>query len=247
MNEHIAVQSNVMLSMHNVSYSYDGASQKALKQVSAGFQSGKVTAVIGKSGAGKSTFLSLISGLDLPTEGNIYLRGEDLSLRNRDDYRAQDIGVIFQSFNLLTNVSAVQNIVLSMFISKSTVKNKKEYGYQLLEQMGISRETAGRKVLKLSGGEQQRVGIARALAHNPSIIIADEPTGNLDQETEEDILRILTRLAHEENRCVIIVTHSQKVTSIADVVFQMKQGILSPFQQGESKQKSRVARRYRHE
>ena len=211
-------QSSPLLTLQNISYTYEGASQKALKQINVGFRAGEVTAIIGKSGAGKSTFLSLISGLDVPTEGSILLHDNDLSQMNRDDYRAQEIGVIFQSFNLITNATAVQNIVLSMNISHSKVKDKKEYAYQLLEQMGISRETADRKILKLSGGEQQRVGIARALAHNPSIIIADEPTGNLDRETEEDILSILTSLAHEQNRCVIIVTHSQKVTAIADVV-----------------------------
>jgi putative ABC transport system ATP-binding protein len=153
--------------------------------------------------------------------------GEDLKSIDRDDYRAKGIGVVFQSFNLLTNATAVQNIVLSMNISGSAETDKKQFAYDLLEKMGIDRETANRKVLKLSGGEQQRVGIARALAHNPGIIIADEPTGNLDTETEDDILKILTSLAHDEGKCVIIVTHSKRVSSIADVILGMKDGNLS--------------------
>ena len=150
--------------------------------------------------------------------------GSDLKKLDRDKYRAEKIGVIFQSFNLLTNATAVQNIVLSMNISKSPEKNKKAYAYALLEKVGIDRETADRKILKLSGGEQQRVGIARALARNADILIADEPTGNLDRETEDDILKIFTDLAHKENKCVIIVTHSKKVTSIADVVYSISDG-----------------------
>ena len=113
-----------------------------------------------------------------------------------------------------------------MNISESNEKDKKGFAYSLLEKVGIDRETAGRKILKLSGGEQQRIGIARALAHNPNIIIADEPTGNLDTDTENDVLKILSSLAHDEGKCVIIVTHSKKVSSIADELLGMKDGNL---------------------
>jgi len=221
-----------ILTLKNVTYQYEGAKKKVLDGIDAAFEPGKVYTIVGKSGAGKSTLLSLISGLDTATGGEILCNGSDLKKLDRDDYRAKSIGVIFQSYNLLTNVTAAQNIVLSMNISKSPEKDKKAYAYALLERMGIDRETAGRKILKLSGGEQQRVGIARALAHDPAILIADEPTGNLDKETEAEILDIFTRLAHDSpanggGKCVIIVTHSRKVTSIADVVYGISEGKLT--------------------
>jgi len=215
-----------ILSIRNVSYQYEGTKKLVLNGVNAEFSRGKIYTIIGKSGSGKSTLLSLIAGLDVCTEGEIIYKGTSLKELDRDDYRAKNIGVIFQSYNLLTNATGVENIMLSMNISGSREKDKREYAYALLEKVGIDRETAGRKVLKLSGGEQQRIGIARALAHNPDIIIADEPTGNLDSDTESAILDILTSLAHDEGKCVIIVTHSKKVTSIADEVWGINDGKL---------------------
>ena len=215
-----------ILSLKNVTYQYEGAKKLVLKDVNAEFSSGKIYTIVGKSGSGKSTLLSLIAGLDVCSEGEIFYKGTSLKELDRDDYRAKNIGVIFQSYNLLTNATGVENIMLSMNISGSREKDKREYAYALLEKVGIDRETAGRKVLKLSGGEQQRIGIARALAHNPDIIIADEPTGNLDSDTESAILDILTSLARDEGKCVIIVTHSKKVTSIADEVWGINDGKL---------------------
>ena len=217
-----------VLTLNNVSYRYEGIKKNVLSGVSAAFEAGKVYAIVGKSGSGKSTLLSLAAGLDICTEGAI-LHGEtDLKNLDRDEYRAKGIGVVFQAFNLITNSTAIENIVLSMQISGSREKDKKAYACALLEKVGIDRETASRKILKLSGGEQQRVGIARALAHNPDIIIADEPTGNLDTETENDVLKILASLAHNEGKCVIIVTHSKKVSSVADKILGMKDGNLTP-------------------
>jgi putative ABC transport system ATP-binding protein len=217
-----------VLTLKNVNYQYEGAKKLVLQAVCADFEIGKVYTIVGKSGAGKSTLLSLISGLDVATSGEI-ICGDEQNIKkiDRDRYRAQKIGVIFQSFNLLTNATAVQNIVLSMHISKCPEKDKRTFAYDLLQKVGIDRETADRKILKLSGGEQQRVGIARALAHNPDILIADEPTGNLDKDTENDFLKIFTSLAHDDGKCVIIVTHSRKVTSIADVVYGIGDGQLS--------------------
>ena len=216
-----------VLTLNNVTYKYEGTKKNVLKGVSAEFEAGKVYTIVGKSGSGKSTLLSLIAGLDVCGEGEI-LHGEtDLKDLDRDEYRAKGIGVIFQSYNLITNSTAVENIVLSMNISGSKEPDKAAFAYALLERMGIDRETADRKILKLSGSEQQRVGIARALAHNPDILIADEPTGNLDTSTENEILKIFTNLAHEDGKCVIIVTHSKKVTSIADMVYGIKNGQMS--------------------
>ena len=217
------------LELQNVSYRYEGGSEAVLKGINGEFESGKVYTIIGQSGAGKSTLLSLISGLDICKDGNLLYNGQNLRELDRDEYRSKSVGVIFQGYNLLLNSTAVYNITLSMNISESDIKDrnaKKDFAYALLDKVGIDHETADRKILKLSGGEQQRVGIARALAHNPDLIIADEPTGNLDAETEEAVLNILTRLAHEENKCVIIVTHSENVTAIADEVIGIRAGRL---------------------
>lgn len=215
-----------VLTLKDVSYKYEGGKKKVLNEVSAEFEAGKVYTIVGKSGSGKSTLLSLISGLDVCTSGDILYKKGNLKNIDRDKYRSKDIGVVFQGFNLLTNATAMENIVLSMNISGSDEKDKKTFAYALLKNVGIDRETADRKILRLSGGEQQRVGIARALSHSPGVIIADEPTGNLDKDTEMEILKIFTELAHEQNKCVIIVTHSKKVTSVADVVLGINEGKL---------------------
>jgi putative ABC transport system ATP-binding protein len=216
------------LVINNVSYKYGKATKSVLKNVSADFEKGVLYCIVGKSGAGKSTLLSLISGLDLCTNGAVIYGGKDLSTMNRDEYRAKNIGVIFQGYNLLTNCSAVENIVLSMNISncreRRLRRSAKEHAYTLLDKLGIDRETADRKILQLSGGEQQRVGIARALSHNPDIVIADEPTGNLDGETTKSIMDIFVKLAHEENKCVIIVTHSKDVAAYADKIMRIANG-----------------------
>ena len=215
-----------VLTLNNVSYKYDGAKSNVLKRVNATFEAGKIYTIVGKSGSGKTTLLSLIAGLDVCSGGEILYNGKSLKQIDRDEYRARGIGVIFQSYNLLTNTTAVKNIVLSMNISGSKKANKEAYAFSLLEKVGINRETAERMVLKLSGGEQQRVAIARALSHNPDVIIADEPTGNLDTDTESEILDILSTLAHRDGKCVIIVTHSRRISSIADVIYGMNAGEL---------------------
>jgi putative ABC transport system ATP-binding protein len=215
-----------LLELKNISYQYEGMKKQVLQGINVTFDTGKVYAVVGKSGAGKTTLLSLISGLDVCTLGEINYKGNDLKQANRDIYRAQSIGVIFQSYNLLLNATAIDNIVLSMNISKSNEKNKRKYAYALLESVGIDKETADRKVLKLSGGEQQRIGIARAISHDPDVFIADEPTGNLDTDTENMIMGILVDFAHKKNKCVIIVTHSKKVASNADEIWEIRDGVL---------------------
>jgi putative ABC transport system ATP-binding protein len=216
-----------ILELKNISYRYDGAKHAVFKDINAAFGAGRIYAIIGKSGAGKTTLLSLIAGLDVCMSGELLYRGRDLKAIDRDNYRAESIGVIFQSYNLLTNATAAENIVLSMNISSSPVKDKKKYAYELLEKVGIDRETADRKILKLSGGEQQRIGIARAIAHEPDLIIADEPTGNLDDKTEDGVMKILADLARNDGKCVIIVTHSQKISSYADEIYKLADGKLT--------------------
>lgn len=215
-----------VLTLENVSFKYEGAKKYVLHNISASFEKGTLYGIVGKSGAGKSTILSLLSGMDLSSEGEIYYNHQSLRTLNRDTYRAKGIGVIFQSYNLLTNATALDNIILAMEISGSVKTNKKQEALTILESVGIDEEKAKRKVLKLSGGEQQRVGIARALASKADILIADEPTGNLDNDTETEILDIFAKLAHEENKCVIIVTHSQLVAKRMDEVLSLQAGKL---------------------
>ena len=215
---------SVLLSIRGASYRYADAApgEYALKDVSHDFAGGKVYAIRGRSGAGKTTLLSLISGLERCTEGSVVFDGHDLKDLNLDRYRSRDIGIVFQSYNLLPYLTVVENIILSMDISGAKIADKKAEALRLMRSVGLKDAYADRKVLRISGGEQQRVAIARSLSYNPKMIVADEPTGNLDKETEADILDILRRLAHEEGKCVIIVTHSPNVCDMADEVFDLQ-------------------------
>jgi len=215
---------NVVLKLDKVGYRYSDAKEDeyVFKDISYEFKTGKMYAIKGKSGSGKTTLLSLISGLETKYIGKIYFQGEDLSKTNLDTYRNSDIGIVFQSYNLLPSMTALENVCLSMDISKIKNIDKKDKAMELLKSVGISYSDAGRRVLKLSGGEQQRVAIARSLSYNPNIILADEPTGNLDKETENDILKIFSNLAHKQNKCVVIVTHSENVCKQCDEVYELK-------------------------
>jgi len=214
-----------MLTLQNVSYKYEGTDKPVFTDVNLQFDAGKVYTIVGKSGAGKTTLLSLLSGLDTATTGRVDFDGNNLSDINRNLYRSQKAGIIFQSLNLLLNATAIDNIVLSMNISGITGVDKKAKALELLDKVGISQEKARRKILKLSGGEQQRIGIARALAHDPMMIIADEPTGSLDKDTEANVLEIFKSLSHDEGKCVIIVTHSENVTAVADEIWGLEEGV----------------------
>lgn len=215
---------NVLLSIQNASYRYSDAEadEYALKDVSFNFEKGKIYAIRGRSGTGKTTLLSLISGLERCTEGKIIFDGKDLKDINLDYYRSHEIGIVFQSYNLLPFMTASENIILSMDASGIKVDNKKEEALRLMKSVGLKEVYADRKVLRISGGEQQRVAIARSLSYNPKMIVADEPTGNLDKQTEKEILDIFKKLAHEDGKCVIIVTHSQNVCDAVDKVYDLK-------------------------
>lgn len=216
-----------MLRLENVSYTYKKGNGAVLNNVNIEFEASTVYGIVGKSGSGKSTLLSLMAGLDTVTDGLVEYNDKDLKTLDRDVYRAKNIGVIFQSFNLLTTLSALENIVLSMNISESDVKDKEAFALNILDRLGISEELAKRKVLNLSGGEQQRVAIARALSHNPDVMIADEPTANLDEDTAASIMEILQSLAKEEGKCVIIVSHSRQVASYVDALYGINVGNIS--------------------
>ena len=212
-----------ILKLENVGYRYKDAPKDSFvfKNINYEFEEGKMYAIKGKSGSGKTTLLSLITGLEKCTEGKILYDGKTLKKMNLDRYRNIDIGIVFQSYNLLPRLTAIENIIVSMEISKVKVKNKKQKALELMKNVGLSEEHAKRKILKLSGGEQQRIAIARSLSYNPKIIIADEPTGNLDKDTESEILKIFKHLAKDENKCVIIVTHSQNVCNEVDTVYEL--------------------------
>lgn len=215
---------NIILSIQNAGYRYSDAEvdEYAIKNINYDFEKGRIYAIRGRSGSGKTTLLSLISGLERCTEGNIIFDGKNLKDINLDTYRNSQIGIVFQSYNLLPYMTACENIMLSMDASGQKIENKKQKALDLMESVGLKKSYADRRVLRLSGGEQQRVAIARSLSYNPKMIVADEPTGNLDKQTETDILDIFKKLAHEEGKCVIIVTHSSNVCNIVDEVYDLK-------------------------
>ena len=207
-----------ILTLKDVAYSYEESSKKVFENLSYTFESGKIYAVVGRSGAGKTTLLSLLSGLETPTEGAVCFKDQDIRKIDRYKYRSRYVGIIFQSFNLLPHLTAMENVILSMDVSGIKYSDKKKKAMEPLKKVGLEEGEAKRRVLKLSGGQQQRVAIARALSYDPEVILADEPTGNLDKETEDEIMKIFHQLVREEDKCIIIVTHSEEVSAQADEI-----------------------------
>ena len=214
------------LTMENVKYRYRGAEGYAVKEATCAFVPGKLYAVIGPSGSGKSTMLSMLAGLDLPTEGEVRFDGENLKDMDLDRYRREDISMIFQAFQLFPLLTVMENVCYPMELIGLDKKEARERAAQFLFRVGITREQFRRFPANLSGGEQQRVAIARSLASGARIILADEPTGNLDGANTERILEILMSLAHDDGYCVIVVTHDMEVAGKADVVYRMRDGFL---------------------
>ena len=210
----------MQLELQNVGYSYN-SKELVLRHANYRFEGGRIYAITGRSGAGKTTLLSLLSQLTKPTEGKILYNGLDVSEVDQYLYRSQYAGVIFQSFNLLMHLTAVENVMLSMDIAGVKKENNRAYAMKLLEKVGLSKEESQRRILKLSGGQQQRVAIARAVSYDPAILLADEPTGNLDEDTQDEIMEIFKGLAYEEQKCIILVTHSPVVASLADEVYAL--------------------------
>ena len=209
-----------ILKLENVSYSYDG-NTKVLNDLNYTFEKGKVYAIVGRSGAGKTTLLSLLSGLTSPSEGKILFGDKDVRRTDRYQYRSRYVGVVFQQYNLLPHLTAMENVELSMRASGKKIPDKRKRAAELLDKVDLDDVLARRRILKLSGGEQQRVAIARALSFDPDILLADEPTGNLDLTTQEEVMDIFNRLAHDENKCVIIVSHSPEVAAAVDEVYKL--------------------------
>ncbi len=208
-----------VLSLKNVCFSYDKT--PVLQDVSYDFEKGKMYCIVGKSGAGKTTLLSILSGLAKATSGNIFYNEKDINKIDKYKFRSKYIGVIFQSYNLLTKFTALENVVLSMEIAGVKKIKKSQRAMELLESVGLDETEANRRVLKLSGGQQQRVAIARALSYDAEVILADEPTGNLDADTQREIMEIFRSLA-EQGKCVILVSHSGEVASMCDECYELK-------------------------
>ena len=218
-----------ILRLENINYSYiDGGYERSiLKDLSYTFEAGKFYTILGPSGSGKTTLLSLIAGLDEPKSGNIYFEGRNVKEIGLHKYRRNDISIVFQQYNLISYLTAHENVMLAMSETDNKLPNdRKQVAYALLAKFGIVETKANRMVNQLSGGEQQRVAIARSLASNVNLIFADEPTGNLDTATEKEIINVLKELSHEYGKTVIVVTHSDTVSEMSDQRVLLNDGIL---------------------
>ena len=214
------------IKVESVSYSYQNKYQtvEAVKEVTCTFETGKMYVITGESGSGKSTFLSLLAGLDIPKNGTITVDGEDLSRIDRDAYRREKVAVIYQAFHLFPLLTALENVMYPLEIQGVARKEARERAKEYLREVGIDEKKFGKYPRMMSGGEQQRTAVARAMASGGRIILADEPTGNLDTENEEKIVELLISLAHDRDFTVIMVTHNRQIAERADVRLVMKDG-----------------------
>ena len=220
------------LTLDKVTYRYRNSATPVINQISCSFEMGKLYTIIGPSGSGKSTLLSMLAGLDHPCEGDVFISetdDKDTNLKNinLDRYRRQNVSMIFQSFHLLPLLTVIENVCYPMELNGMHPKDAKPRAEQLLLSVGITLDKVKRFPSNLSGGEQQRVAIARSLASGAKILLADEPTGNLDVANTENIMALLSKLAHEDGYCVIVVTHDLDVAKTADVIYKMKNGTVS--------------------
>ncbi len=213
----------------NVDYEYKSKYQtvKALTDISYEFESGCFHAIVGRSGSGKTTLLSLLAGLDLPTQGEILFDGKATKDIDRSELRRKDISVIYQSFNLFPLLTARENVMYPMQLNKVKKKEAEKRAEELLLSVGLKEKIFKQFPKMMSGGEQQRVAVARALACESKVILADEPTGNLDSENGKTVIKILKSLAHEKGKCVIVITHDEGIAEGADRVLRISDGKVS--------------------
>lgn len=218
-----------ILNVNNISYDYrlKSGSVHALKDVSFSLEQGKFYAIIGRSGSGKSTLLSMLAGFDQPKSGEIFFKNSKITKEDAIKYRSKNVGFVFQAYNLIPHLTAIENVMVPLDNIHINRKEKKSRALEALKSVGLNEELYNKFPTTLSGGEQQRVAVARSIVTHPEIILADEPTGNLDNEISEVIISLLKDYAHELNRCVVVVTHSMEIAQIADVVFKMADGKLS--------------------
>lgn len=210
------------LKIENLTYYYNNPDDYLFRAVNENFEKGTMYTIIGQSGSGKTTLISLLAGLDTPKEGFISYDDNPVKRSGLTHYRKKIVSTVFQSYNLLTYMSAYDNIKTAVRISNEKFSDEKSAIIESLEKVGLTSDLIYKPVSKLSGGQQQRVAIARALVLNHEIIIADEPTGNLDEETTRQIVALFKKIAHEENKIVIIVTHENDVARASDIVFRLK-------------------------
>lgn len=217
-----------IIEAEDVGYIYQTRYQKteALKNMTCSFETGKIYAIVGESGSGKSTFLSLLAGLDLPTSGSLYIEGKDIRTINRDQYRRNQVAMVYQAFHLFPLLTALENVVFPMTLKGMPLKQARTRAKELIKRVGLEEKIEKQFPQMMSGGEQQRVAIARAMALDGSILLADEPTGNLDTKNEENIVKLLKDMAHKEQYAVIVVTHNPKVAMEGDVILRMQDGAL---------------------
>lgn len=215
------------LSLRNVTYSYKNSQKPAVAEVNCDFEAGTLYAVIGPSGSGKSTLLSLLAGLDLPADGDVLLGDDAIRTLDLDRYRRESVSMIFQAFQLFPLLTVIENVCFPLELIGQKPADAKPRAQELLASVGIEPDEMKRFPANLSGGQQQRVAIARSLASGARIILADEPTGNLDVENTMLVMEILKRLADKQGRCVIVVTHDAEVAAMADVIYRMKDGYLT--------------------
>ncbi|WP_278627119.1 ABC transporter ATP-binding protein [Thomasclavelia cocleata] len=215
-----------VLGFEDVSYHYsDGLDNiTILNKANYSFEKGKIYAIVGASGSGKTTTIVLAGGLDKPKAGKVYFKGTDTAEIGLNKYRRNDVSIVFQSYNLIYYMNAYENVANALEIANIKVNDKKDYCLKILNGLGLSKEQCFRDIRKLSGGQQQRVAIARAIAKGVDLILADEPTGNLDEKNSQDILKTFIELAHKNNKCVIIVTHSLSLAKKCDVQLKIMEG-----------------------
>ena len=212
------------LAMENIYYRYKGSNKDVLREVNCTFEGGKVNAIVGPSGSGKTTLLSIMAGLDEPTKGSISIDDKDLKDLDLDEYRRDSVSMIFQAFQLFPLLTALENVSFPMEYKGLTKGQARSKGIEVLDSLGVDGDKQSRYPSNLSGGEQQRVAIGRTLATGAKVILADEPTGNLDDENSDRIIGILKELAHEQGFCVIIVTHDMEIAEESDHVWRIKDG-----------------------
>ena len=203
------------LKLENITYSYDGK-ENIFEDVNMDFEQGKIYCILGESGCGKTTLLSLLAGLDFPTQGRLYFKNKVIDRKELTNYRKHNVSIIFQNYNLIDFLNAKANVEIV----------SKESAYNILEKLGFDKNEMNRNILKLSGGQQQRVAVARALLSHSSLLLADEPTGNLDKRNAIAIAELLGEAAHKYEKCVIVVTHSEEIAKYGDVILEMTDGKL---------------------
>ncbi len=212
----------MMLTAKNVSYWYDTEANTLYKDVNLDFEAGRLYGIIGSSGAGKTTMLTMLAGLDKPRRGEILYEGTSLQKIGLTQYRNRYVSIVFQAYNLLPYMSALDNVLTAMQITHSTQDNPTEYALNMLTKVGIDETLARKNVQKLSGGQQQRIAIVRAMCCSAPVVVADEPTGNLDETNTQEIIKLFQELAHDQQKCVILVTHEKEVAASCDVQFHLQ-------------------------